>query len=134
MSSSTLQFLLLVVGMSIVLGSVVGFFAMQDQDFKYVYEQSHDDYPHNAGPTGYYEELSPEQQQAVDAAIAGTPQRYEDGSGVPPEVVKKNGTYHEFDAFSHFDWGNPNTFGPVLVGLFGLGVTVEVARRDVRRP
>lgn len=130
---STLHFVMLFVGICVAFVGVGGWFALHDTDYGYSYDRASDTFPQHAdGTTEYYDQLEANQRAAVDRAMAGETLRYETEEDVPPAVVRKNETYHAFDKWAYFDWLNPVTLGPTLVGLLGVGITVEAARRDIR--
>lgn len=133
MSSSPLDFAALLLGVCVLLAGVGGWLAFADRDYQYAYQRSSDTYPQHAGHLGYYESLSPEQQQIVDRALAGEAPRTEEGTQMPPEVVKKDGTYHVFRRYSYFDWTNLRTGGTALVGLVGFALMAGAMYRDVNR-
>jgi hypothetical protein len=130
---STLHFLGVFLGMSVVLAGVAGFFALHDTDWRYSYDRPEQQWEgdHTTG-TSYYDQLSSDEQRVVDRAIGGETFRFETEDPVPPKVVKKNGTYHVFDRHTVFDFLDPGTSGPALVSLAGGAVVVLSVRADVR--
>lgn len=129
-SASFRHFLLLYLGALVMLASVLGFFAMHDQDWKYSLDRQQDHAPQHAGSVHAYEALPAEQQAVVDAAIRGEVFQFETAEPVPPSVVRYGDTYFVFKRFTVFDWFHDGTFGPILTGLGGFGLMVEAARRD----
>lgn len=129
---STLHFVGVFLGMCVVMAGVGGFLALHDEDWKYSYDRAEDRYPRNEGSVEYYEQLSPEKQQTVDRAMDGERFTFETEKGVPPAIVKKNGTYHVFNRHTAFDFLHPTTGGSVLVSLTGGAMVVLSARADVR--
>jgi hypothetical protein len=132
MDSSWTQFALLFLGASVMLAGVTGWLALADQDYQYRYVGTEDRQPQHAGKLGYYDSLSEEERAVVDRAMAGETPRLESRTNLPAEVIKRDGEYLVFRAYSHFDWANPRTFGPTGVGLVGLGMVVLAVRSDVR--
>lgn len=131
-SDSTKHFALFVLGACVMLAGAGAFFGLHDQDWNYTFDRAEEAFPHNEGNVVFYDTLPPEQREIVDRAIDGERVTFEDDRGIPPSVVKKNGTYYVFDRFSTMDFWDPGTTGPILVGLTGMAVVVDAARRDVR--
>lgn len=132
MDSSWKHFVLLFLGASIMLAGVGAWFALADKDYQYRFVRSEERQPQHEGPLGYYDSLSPEERAIVDRAMAGETPRVENGENLPPEVIKRDGTYLVFSGYSHYDWTDPRTLGPTGVGLLGLGMVVLAVRSDVR--
>ena len=132
MGSSWKQFVLLFFGASIMLAGVAGWFALADQDYQYRFVRSEDRQPRHAGSLGYYDSLDPEERELVDRAMAGETPRLESRSDLPPDVIERDGEYLVFRGYSHYDWVDPRTFGPTVIGLLGLGMVVLAVRSDVR--
>lgn len=131
-SRSTLHFLGVFVGMCVVMAGVGGFLALHDEDWQYSYDRAEDQYPRNEGNTNFYDQLPPEQRTTVDRAMAGETITFETEEGVPPAVVKRNGTYHVFNRHTVFDFLDPGTGLSALVALSGGGLVVLSARADVK--
>lgn len=131
LSTSSARFLLLYLGAIVMLASVLGFFAMHDQDWKYSLDRQQDHAPQHSGSVHAYEALPEEQRAVVDRAIGGEVVQFDTEEPVPPSVVKYGDTYFVFERFTVFDWFYHGTFGPLLTGLGGFGLMVEVARRDL---
>lgn len=132
MDSSWRHFALLFLGASVMLAGVAGWFALADRDYQYRYVGTEDRFPQHEGDLGYYDSLPPEEREIVDRAMAGQTPRLESRTNLPPDVIERDGEYHVFRGYSHFDWLNPRTFGPTGVGLLGLGMVVLAVRSDVR--
>lgn len=129
---STLHFLGVFIGLCVVMAGVGGFFALHDQDWRYSYDHSEDDWEGQQTGTAYYDQLAPEQRRIVDRAMAGETFTFETAEPVPPATIKQNGTYHVFNRHTVFDFLHPGTGGPILVSLAGLGLVVVSARADIR--
>ena len=132
MDSSWKHFVLLFLGASVMLGGAAGWLALADKDYQYRYVGTEDRQPQHAGDLGYYDSLSEEERTVVERAMGGETPRLESRTNLPPEVIKRDGEYLVFRAYSHFDWANPRTFGPTGMGLVGLGMVVLAVRSDVR--
>lgn len=132
MDSSWKQFALLFLGASVMLAGVAGWLALADKDYQYRYVGTEERQPRYEGSLGYYDSLDPEKRRIVDRAMAGEMPRVEDREDLPPDVIKRDGTYLVFRGYSHFDWMDPRTFLPTVFGLLGLGMVVLAVRNDVR--
>ena len=132
MGSSWKQFALLVLGASVMLAGVAGWFAMADKDYQYRFVRSEERQPTHAGSLGYYDSLDPQERQLVDRAMAGETPRLERRADLPPDVIERDGEYLVFRGYSYYDWVDPRTLGPTGVGLLGLGMLVLAVRGDVR--
>ena len=81
---------------------------------------------------GFYDSLSEEHREDFRRALAGEVIGYESREASPDrEVIERDGEFYVFTLRAHFDWTNPQTFGPALLALGGLAVVVLAARRDV---
>ena len=132
MDSSWKRFVLLFLGASVMLAGVAGWFAVADKDYQYRFVGAEERQPNHEGTLGYYDSLGPEEREIVDRAMSGETPRVENREDLPPDVIKRNGTYLVFRGYSHFDWVNPRTFGPTGVGLLGFAMVVLAIRADVR--
>lgn len=129
---STLHFIGVFLGMSVLLAGVGGFLALHDEDWRYSYDHSSEVWEDRNTGTAYYDQLPPEKQRTVDRAMDGETFTFETEEPVPPGVVKRNGTYYVFNRYTVFDFLNPPTGGSVLVSLLGFGLTVVSVRADIR--
>ena len=132
MASSFTNFVLLVLGVCVTFAGVGGWFALADKDYQYRYVTTEDRQPQHAGELDYYDSLSSAERAVVDRAMAGETPQIEDRANLPANVIKRDDSFLVFRGYSHFDWANPRTFGPVGVGLLGLGMIVSAVRRDIR--
>jgi len=131
MDSSWTQFVLLLLGVSVMFAGAGGWFALADRDYQYRYVGTEDRFPQHEGNLGYYDSLSPEERTVVDRAMNGETPRLESRSNLPAEVIKRDGEYLVFRGYAYYDWVNPRTFGPTGVGLLGLGMVVLAVRGDI---
>lgn len=133
MSSSWKQFALLVLGVCVMFAGAGGWFALADKDYQYRYVTTEDRFPQHEGDLGYYDSLTSEERAVVDRAMSGEVPRLESRRNLPPDVIKRDGSFLVFRGYSHFDWTNPRTFGSMGVGLLGFAMIVLAVRGDVRR-
>jgi hypothetical protein len=132
MDRSWLRFALLYLGMIGMFLGVAGFLTFRDTDYGYTYKYSTDEAPTDEGyEVTVYSVLSEEEKRVVDQARERGQVKRDTDDVVPPDVVRKNGTYHVYNSFEYFDWLNPSTGGPALLGLGGLGAMVFAAYRDL---
>lgn len=130
--SRTTNFALLFVGVIVIFAGATVWIATLDHDHKYFYETAHDEWPRYAeGDLAYYEDLSDEDRRIVDGARNGTAYRFEERAPVPPEVIKKDGTYYEFEHNRIIDWGKPATAGSTLLSATGAAIALFAIRRDI---
>jgi hypothetical protein len=129
--ASTRTFIGFFIGVCVMFAGVGMWFAIADQDYQYIYEESTEEQPRYSGTLGYYSSLSEAEQSMVDRALAGEAPRAESRGTVPPEVVKKDGTYYVFRKYSYYDWLDPRTGGSLVVSLLGFLGVVAAARKDV---
>lgn len=133
MATSTRDFALLFLGVCVLLAGVGLWFAIADQDYQYVYQETTDSQPRFSETLGYYDQLSASEQEMVDRALDGEAPRAETRGQTPPPVVKRGDEYLVFRRYSYFDWTDPRTGGSVLVAVLGLAGIVQAVRSDVRR-
>lgn len=131
---STLYFLMLLVGVCVMFAGTAAWFVTADMDhhFGFTGEVSEDAPPYKQ--VVHYGNLPPDQQRMFHAAVEdGKTFGVEESTGVPDaEVIYHEGEYYVFNVHGYYDWLNPATSLPVLVGLAGLGMMVDAARRDYR--
>lgn len=128
----SLYFAVFVVGITALLLGAGTWFATADRDYTWRYERVEDEFPRYAGEMGFYDSLSEEHREDFRRALAGEVIGYESREASPDrEVIERDGEFYVFTLRAHFDWTNPQTFGPALLALGGLAVVVLAARRDV---
>ena len=132
MDPSWKQFVLLFLGLSVMLAGVAGWLAFADRDYGYRFVETEDRYSQYDGTLGYYDSLTPEERAVVDRAMAGETPRLESRTNLPPEVINRDGEYLVFSGYAYYDWTNPRTVGPTLIGLLGLAMVVLAVRSDMR--
>lgn len=131
--SSSIRLVLLVLGICVLLASVPLWLAMADYDYHYSFERERSDITFQQElVTTPYDQLSPETQRVVDAAIAGETFNFEDGTMDLPGFVSRGGTYYQFDARRAIDWLYPGSFVPILIGFVGLWLAVEAIQHERR--
>lgn len=132
LSRSTVYFLVLFVGACVMFVGGATWFAMADMDYHFSYSDQQEDAP-RFEKVGYYEELSSEQKEMFHGAVEdGKSYSLEEKDQLPASVIRYEGTYYVFDTGGHYDWLDPKTGGSAFIGLLGLGMMVEAARRDMR--
>lgn len=124
------NFAIFFVGVMVVMAGMVAWYNFRDYDQHYYFKETHDEFPRNAGDLGYYEDMSPGQQQIVDGALHGQRYEFSEDATVPPPVVKKDGKYQEFVYFETFDWSDPKMVLTTLIILVGGLITLEGIRRE----
>ncbi|WP_254544148.1 hypothetical protein [Halomarina pelagica] len=127
----TRRFALFFLAVCVLFAGAGTWFATHDKDYTYTFDRAEEEVPRYEGNVEYYDGLTPEQRRAVDAAVEGEVQRFEHREEVPGTVVRKGETYYVFEMTARFDYANPGTFVPMLVGLSGLGLIVLTIRRDI---
>lgn len=131
-SRSTLYFLMLLVGACVMFAGTGVWFVTADMDYHFSFTgQVEDDSPRYTDVV-VYDNLPPEQQEMFHAAVEdGQTFGVEDASGVPDaEAIYYQERYYIFTINGYYDWLNPETSVPVLVGFTGLAMMVDAARRD----
>jgi hypothetical protein len=135
-SSSTLRFILMVLGVCILLGSVAAWVGIADFDSQYSFVGDHqsNDLPFRervkADP---YDQLESDTRNIVDKALNGKEFTFEDDRKQLPKYVTQGNTYHEFNYRRTIDWTNPRTFGPILLGILGFWLTIEAIQHERMR-
>lgn len=129
---SWLHFGLLFLGVSMMFLGASSWVAYYDMNHHYSYSHVQDHAPENS-KVGYYDQLSEEERAMFhDAVENGTTYTFEKRNQPPEEVIYYEGQYYVFDKYGTFDWLNPGTSVPVIVGLLGIGLMIDAGRRDVR--
>jgi hypothetical protein len=129
---STLYFLVLFVGASVMFAGIGSWFAMSDKDYHFSFSETVEDPPRQES-IEYYEELSEEERGIFHAAVDdGESFSFEEREEIPGAVIRYEGTYYVFDTYGYFDWLNPSTGGPALLGFLGLVIMADAARRDIK--
>ena len=129
---STLYFVLLVVGMCVMFTGVTTWLAMADMDYRFALSETRETSPRHT-PVTYYETLSPAEQEMFHRAVdEGKTYALEERHRIPGEVIRYEGTYYVFDTSGYYDWLNPRTGGPALLGILGIVIMADAARRDVK--
>ncbi|WP_411963179.1 hypothetical protein [Haloferax sp. YSMS24] len=114
-----------------MLTGVALFVVHVDYDYHYTYEREVDEFPREISRLEYAE-LGPERKRVVDDALETGGVVMQDGSSMPPEGIERNGHNYVFSADKSFDWTDPGTFAPTLLGvLSGVGVLAAV-RSDMK--
>lgn len=127
-------FLALMVGASMMFAGVGIWFVKADMDYGFAYanEKSDEPFPH-AEDTTTYDTLSVHQKLMFKGALYdGKTYSIEHERGLPPSVIRYEGWYYRFDTYGYYDWLDPNTLVPTLIGLAGVVIMGDAARRDIR--
>lgn len=129
--SSGLRFVLMLLGVCVVLGSVPLWLGAADFDYHYSFERTVEDPGFRQEmQTSPYRQLSLDEKRIVDAAINGNTFNFEDDTKDLPKYVSRGETYYKFSARRVVDWTYPGSFAPILVGIVGLWVTIETIQHE----
>lgn len=124
------QFVALFLLGSVALASVALFVVTVDYDYHYEYYREVDEFPRDVERIEYTS-LSDEERRIVDEAMETGGVVMQDGSTVPDEGIERDGHKYLFSAYKSFDWTDPGTFGPTVLGLLcGFG-TLRIVWKDV---
>jgi hypothetical protein len=116
---------------TLALSGVALFVGTVDYDYHYSYEGEVEEFPRDVVAVEY-DTLSAEQQRVVDEAVETGGVDKQDGSAIPVEGIQRGGTKYLFSASRSFDWSDPGTFGPTLVGLIGCVGVLAAIRADMK--
>ena len=116
---------------SLVLTSIALFVVHVDHDYHYTYEREVEEFPRET-LTMEYEELQPDEKRVVDEALETGGVVMQNGSSIPDEGIERDGHKYLFSAYRSFDWTDPGTFAPTLLGLFGGFGVLATVRSDMK--
>ena len=135
-NSSSLRFILMFLGICILLGSVAVWFGVADFDHQYSFDREQPPSEisfREETRTDPYDQLQPETRRIVDQALNGREFTFEDGEKQLPTRIRRGNTYYEFISKRTLDYTNPATFGPILLGIFGLYLVIEAIQHERMR-
>ncbi|MFD1515496.1 hypothetical protein [Halomarina rubra] len=131
-----LYFVMFIVGVTMLLSGVLGWFIFADKDYSIIYEYSSEDAPAGVSDgrldVDRYDSLDEQQRADFERAVDGEVIKYDDSSMVWAEAIDRNGTYYVFSTGGKLDWFDPATSGSAVLGLVGLVTVVQAARLEHR--
>jgi hypothetical protein len=128
---STLYFVTSLLGACVMLASFGTWFVMSDMDYHFSFSEMQED-AQRYETVEYYELRSEAEREIVHAAVDdGESFSFEEQEQVPGSVIHYEGTDYVFDTYGYYDWFDPGTGGPAILGFFGLVLMADAARRDV---
>ncbi|KAB1196513.1 MULTISPECIES: hypothetical protein [Haloferax] len=116
---------------SLVLTGIALFVVHVDYDYHYTYEREVAEFPRDV-LTMKYDELDPANRRVVDEAMETGGVVMQDGSSIPDEGIERDGHNYLFSAYRSFDWTDPGTFAPTVLGLFGGVGVLATIRSDMK--
>lgn len=131
-SRSTGYFLMLFLGACVMFAGGATWFVFADMDYHFEFSETQEEAPRYE-QVEYYEELSPEERELFHGAVDdGESFSLEEKDQVPGSVIRKEGTYYVFDTYGYYDWLDPWTGGSAFLGIAGLVLMADAARRDIK--
>lgn len=141
---STLHFLLVFLGVSVLLAGAVMWVGLRDYDHHYAFEGTYDTIPEKwnerTNPVqraeyreeyAAYDELDDRERRIFHGAIDdGRRYSFQSQAEVPPTLVEKDGTFYLFDYHRSFDWTDPGMAGATATLLAGFWIAFEGVRRE----